>query len=465
MNQRPRILIGIPCYGNVVPEVLEDYMRFMFHCGRRLPHYDFFLGIRTKSEQFRARNLIVEEAQRVNADWLLMLDDDMVVNPHVTGGPTASYDLIEKLIAHDKDIVGALYYQRTGACLPVAMTKVGERGYRFLRDDELTGKLQRVDVAGGGCLLVRMSVFDRLPHPFFAPEHEYGTDVQLCRAAAAKGTTVWLDSGIELGHVRDERIIITRHNKTRFAMDQTLSGDIKQQVVTSDVYSSLIEDACRFTGYAGLDGLTRMANNFMKQKTLEPYASMPDAEWYTMFPQERVARQVWYNTLNDHKRAMTEFILGTINDSIKTDILDFGCGIGIPAFTFAKRGHRVTACDLKDTGTLEFLKWRAKKHGVSLTVVESTGGIPALGGDEYGAIIAMDCLEHIPEWRRTLDELVSRLKPGGVLFCNNGILDDQTHPEHYPMDMREFTKYCIDLDLMPFSSIGFMKRELRTVEV
>ena len=59
MLKKERVFIGIPCYQSVAPEVLEDYMRFAFYLGRRYQEYDFFLGIKTKSEQFRARNAIV----------------------------------------------------------------------------------------------------------------------------------------------------------------------------------------------------------------------------------------------------------------------------------------------------------------------------------------------------------------------------------------------------------------------
>src|SRR5882724_11464191 len=63
------IFIGIPCYREVDPEYLEDMMRFAFHCGRRMPQYNFELGIKTKSEQFRARNAIVDGAVQSGSDW------------------------------------------------------------------------------------------------------------------------------------------------------------------------------------------------------------------------------------------------------------------------------------------------------------------------------------------------------------------------------------------------------------
>ena len=74
-----RIMIGIPCYRDVAGETLEDYMRFAFHLGRRTEH-EYVMGIKTKSEQFRARNGIVEGALQTKCDYLFFLDDDHVLD-------------------------------------------------------------------------------------------------------------------------------------------------------------------------------------------------------------------------------------------------------------------------------------------------------------------------------------------------------------------------------------------------
>lgn len=453
-DKKPVIVIGVPCYGTVAPEILEDWMRFAFYCGRQMPEFYFHIAIRTKSEQFRARNGIIEAALQYNADWLLMLDDDMVVNPFVTVGETDDYGLIRKLMAHDKDICGALYWQRGGECAPILMTKVSETGYRFLRDDEITHGLQKVDVAGGGCLLIKMRVFDRLQHPYFEPEYQFGTDIQLCRKAHEKGFEVWADTSIELGHLKQERAIVTSRNRQEHRLTDTVSGESKRRVVTADVFNRVLEDGQRYTGLT-VPELGKTGTAFLNDRA---DSGLTDADWYQQFPKERVARQLWFNTQMPEKRRMTEFILASIDNHRQLDILEFGCGIGIPAFTLAEKGHRVTACDIAGTGTLEFLKWRAKQHGVALTYHESRGGVPALGGTRYDAIIAMDCLEHLADWRLALRELAGHLKPNGVLFCNNGILDDTTHPEHYPLDSRDFVHACLAADLMPFNQIAYVKR-------
>lgn len=461
-TRRPLIVVGVPCYGLVGPEYLEDFARFTFHLGRRMPDYDFDLAIRTKSEQFRARNAIVDAAMQVNADYILMLDDDMIINAVGTQGVQGAgapdeYGFLEKLLAHDKDICGVLYYQRVGACDPVVMTAAGENGYRFLRDNEITGGLQEVDVAGGGCLLIKSRVFDKLQFPYFEPEFQFGTDIQLCRKAKAKGFSVFADTSIEFGHLRIERVTITGRNRHQYQMSDTLPGEMKKTFIAADVYDRVVTDALTYTGFSSFDQMVHEVSPqaFMQRRKA---SGLDDAEWYRQYPVDRVVRQVWFNTQSKDKRAMTEYILAAVDHHKRLDVLDFGCGIGIPAFHFAEKGHRVTACDIQGTGTLEFLKWRAETYHVPLTFHESTGGVPHLGGAQYDAIIAMDCLEHIADWRRTVQELAAHLKPGGVLFANNAILEDVSHPEHYPIDGKEFITVCMDAGLRPFNQVTYVKK-------
>lgn len=460
---KPRIFIGAPVYESVGHEVLQDWVRFAYHLGRRMPQYDFILGIKPKSEQFRARNDIVTGAIRNNCDYLLMLDDDMVIDSFDSTGfavdgsavGCTDYGFIEKLIAHDKDICGVLYWQRGGGFDPVLMYRATEDGYRFLREEEIENKLQKVDVAGGGCLLIKTRVFDKIGYPYFAPEFKYGTDVQLCKRAAEHGFEVWADTSIEIGHLKNDRVIVTRRNRRKLQMDYGVPGDVQRSLVTSDIYSRLMSDAVEFTGISADSPAWAKGIDFLQHRR---DSNITDPDWYRLYSKERVVRQVAYNTLDTQKRRMTEFLIGNCSMVTGKKLLDFGCGIGITAFTLAENGHEVTACDIRGTGTLEFLKWRTAKRGVPMQFIESEGGVPELT-EMYEGIVAMDSLEHIENWREALTMLAAHLVPGGVLFTNNGVLTDNQHPEHYADAMgKPFIQACLDLDLMPYGEIIFIKK-------
>lgn len=195
-------------------------MRWSFWLGRRMPEFDFFLCVRGKKEQFRARNNIVESSLRVGCDYTFMLDDDQIIDIDNTMPPTARYDFLRKLVKHMEDdptrgIVGALYYQRDNQdCWPVIMQAKGE-GYFFLTHAEISGQLQKVDVTGGGAMLINNKVFDRVLIHAFEPEFEYGTDIQICKKVAQEGFSVWCDTSIELGHTRMEKEIVTSRSIAR----------------------------------------------------------------------------------------------------------------------------------------------------------------------------------------------------------------------------------------------------------
>jgi len=456
-KNKKKVFIGIPCFGTVAPEILEDWMRWTYHLGRRLTNYDFFLGIKTKSEQFRARNSIVTAARQIGADYLLMLDDDMIIDIDKNIGESSSYSFIDKLINHGKDICGALYYHRGGECRPIAMMEYGT-AHRFLRDDEITHSLQEVDVAGGGCLMIDMKVFDGLKEPYFAPEFEYGTDIQLCKKAKEAGFSVFIDSSIEFGHLKNERSIVTSRNRHIHMAQDMVAGEESVKFVTSEILMDLVEDAKKFTGYNTIDEMVGAGNSFMDEWE-EGLGPEEVADWYRKYPNERVARQVAYLTQTAHKKQLLDTVLQSVSDAKPYRILDFGCGTGTIGYELAKRGHDVHFMDIKDTATFKFLQWRIKENNLKGIFIDSHGGPPVgLDGNKFDVIIAMDSIEHIEDWPEAVRILADRLDSQGVMFSNNGILDDQGHPEHFPLKPKDFQIEMIKNGLQPVNQITYIKQ-------
>lgn len=206
-----KICVGIVAFNALDDgQVAEDYLKLMYYLGRRHPEHDFQLALKYKTEQFRARNAIVKAALQNDADYIWMLDDDHIIG---LNGEPEDYDLPIKLINHmekrpEIGVVGALYFQRGAECYPVFMQEIDGKPF-FLLHSEVSFKMQKVDVTGGGCMMMRASMFNKIEEPWFDAEHEYGTDIQLCKQARAAGYEVWCDTSLEVGHLLKEKAMVS----------------------------------------------------------------------------------------------------------------------------------------------------------------------------------------------------------------------------------------------------------------
>lgn len=454
-----RVFIGVPCYGSAPAPTVEDFMRMSYYFGRRYPEFDFLLGIIDKTEQFRARNRIVEGAVSSGAKYLLMLDDDMVVDIEGASRPSERYEFLRKMIAHMEadeklGICGALYFQRGGEYHPVAMFSEPEKGrYYWMRDEQIRHELQPVDVAGGGILLIRMEVFNRIPSPWFEPEMQVdgpsrGTDVQICEKVRAAGWTVKIDSSIELGHVSSRREVVTSANrhKARSAgneLTERVQADWYLNTMLA-VFSSDVEEYL---------GMKREEINALGEQYNElnlwrfpQYENLGD--YYRSIGKDQLCRQYYFHNLPGYgaKQFLKPLMKG-FGDR-KLSGLDFGCGAAPLGFELALQGHRMDFVDIDETSAYEFVKWRAKKRGVKCGFSLS---------EDYDFILLTDVIEHLPNWKDVLTNLASRLKHGGLIVTNYFYLDDYTNPEHVSMDKEAVRAHLLSLDLYPQAPEAWIK--------
>lgn len=92
-------------------------------------------------------------------------------------------------------------------------------------------------------------------------------------------------------------------------------------------------------------------------------------------------------------------------------VLDAGAGTGRFSSWLAARGHAVTALD-SSAAMLEALK--AKSPQVN-TVEGDIYRLP-FQDRQFGAVLCMHVLFHLPDWQRVVAELTRVLAPGGQLF-------------------------------------------------
>jgi hypothetical protein len=143
----------------------------------------------------RNRNQAIAQAQKLGVDYALFLDSDMKF-------PMGT---LRRLLGHKKDVTGGTYIQRDE---PHRLLGKWPDGTQLTSD-----RIHEVDALPGGCLLIKMSVFEGMTKPYFRtpafeasdddPEWIQGEDYYFCEQAKRLGYSIWLDVALsmELGHI------------------------------------------------------------------------------------------------------------------------------------------------------------------------------------------------------------------------------------------------------------------------
>jgi hypothetical protein len=457
-----RVCIGIPCYSTVSAETLEDYMRFTYNCGRRIIEHDFFLAIKSKTEQFRARNAIVTAALQAGCDYLLFLDDDHVLDWEKVQTANPRYSFIKKFVdflANDPKagIIGALYYHRGGDCRPVIMNEGPDGGFYWIPDHEIKNDIQDVGVTGGGCFLIKAEVFNKIESPWFRPELDLGTDLQVCKAAREAGFKVYCDTSTVIGHVMSRHEIITPRNKDTIAIqnqnhDQTIQG-IEVDWLVKSALTLYREDVNEYLGITDnhLEYYTNLAESYGQNMVWNFTKYEDHKDYYRNLGNEQLARQLLYHHLEPVVQEMDAWykIVRTNEPGYG---LDYGCGSAPVTFDLALRGHKLDFIDVDGAGAYEFLKWRVKKRNI-----QDRCGFELNGPYDYACFL--DSIEHFKNWEEILSEVISRLKKNGAILTNFFTNRDFNNPEHINMDHNAVKRFLVDKNMVPVNIYVWRKQE------
>ena len=147
---------------------------------------------------YNSRNYLATAAVKMEADYILWLDSDMVF-------PT---DTLERLWK-DRDkggIITGVYYRRVEPYKPVLYSKldIDDNGCQWENCEDIKDEIFEVEGCGFGCVLTPTNVFVDVVNRFgnmFAPISGVGEDLSFCWRAKQCGYNIVADPRIPLGHV------------------------------------------------------------------------------------------------------------------------------------------------------------------------------------------------------------------------------------------------------------------------
>jgi hypothetical protein len=151
------------------------------------------------------REMIARDAVRLGAEYVAMLDDDIIA-------PANALPLLAEALAADERaaLAGALYYSRDGA-RPMAVARWNSADTTSAAIPAYgAGVPVEVDGVGFGCVLVRVAALRDLALPYFG-SHLYvdraarvvrqcDEDYLLCERLRGAGWRIVLHSGVRAGH-------------------------------------------------------------------------------------------------------------------------------------------------------------------------------------------------------------------------------------------------------------------------
>lgn len=224
------VVIGFVHPGEVKTPFLDSLLRSIAydrHNGGRIAGWN---GVQASANISAARNALAEWFLESDAQWLMMIDTDMVWAP----------DALARLLDHADPqrvpIVGGLCFGReadTGLLFPTMYDLAGtEDAPEFVRYDSWApDTLFPVMGTGAAFLLVHRTVFEAIlaagfsvAYPWFQERElagkRVGEDVTFCMRAGQVGLPVYVHTGVHIGHLKEHPVTVDGYLAQRSLLAQ-----------------------------------------------------------------------------------------------------------------------------------------------------------------------------------------------------------------------------------------------------
>lgn len=231
----------VPNEGMTQPPAYDNHMMFAMHIGRYgalNPEFEFYWGTVGRVLTPLARERLTEWCLEEGMDYMLMIDDDMVL----------PMDMFERLYATMQetgaDIVAPLAFTRVAPHNPViyrireGYDAVAHKPYfdREVVKNYPKNSVVECDAVGFGSALVRLSMVRKLKKPYFMSTSGAGEDILFCRNAKQEAKArIFMDTRIKLGHIGNPPIITEETYEQHNPIEHTrkVLGDAPKELASA----------------------------------------------------------------------------------------------------------------------------------------------------------------------------------------------------------------------------------------
>lgn len=184
-SDKIKVIIGVPVSDTDAMRALTAQAISGAIIGAK--EYVIDMVLRRSCDIVSNRTWLVQNAIKAGATHILFVDSDMLF----------PYDIIPKLLAHKKEVVGVEYNKREfplkRLCEPL--------------NERTEDKIYKAKYTGTGVLLVDLSVFKKMGSPWFnfgrgkEGQLVMGEDIWFCNTAREAGYDIWVDPTLQVKHI------------------------------------------------------------------------------------------------------------------------------------------------------------------------------------------------------------------------------------------------------------------------
>jgi len=177
-----KTLIGVNCLENINSQVYASHIAFFISLKRSFPDDEFLFFTPYRMSIDNMRNMAAKLALDNGCDYLMFIDDDVLVQPN-------TYESLRKA---DKDIIMALTYVRGYPYYPMFFreerTFTDENGkikkeivfYDNYQEHVDSEGIVECEAVGFSCALIKMELVKQLNPPYFVTGAGHTEDVYFC---------------------------------------------------------------------------------------------------------------------------------------------------------------------------------------------------------------------------------------------------------------------------------------------